>query len=72
MALIAIQDRLRKEAKRRERRRARTVLVGNNRETEIANVAEIKALFLALISGSPGAERVFLNQNLAIRSTFVL
>jgi hypothetical protein len=52
VALIAIQDRLRKEAKCRERRRARTVFVGNNLETEMANVAEIKALFFALISGA--------------------
>jgi hypothetical protein len=33
---------------------------------------EIKALFFALISGSPGTEIVFLNQNLAIRSSSVL
>ena len=32
---------------------------------------EIKALFFALIRGSPGAEIVFLNQNLAIRPTTI-
>ena len=30
-------------------------------------MAEIEALFFALISGSTGAEVVFLNQNLAVR-----
>ena len=62
---------LRKEAERRKCCRAGAVLVWNNRETEMANLVEIKALFLALVGGSPGAEGVFLNQNLAIRSTSV-
>ena len=62
---------LRKEAERRKCCRAGAVLVCNNRETEMANLVEIKALFLALVGGSPGAEGVFLNQNLAIRSTSV-
>ena len=61
--------RLRKEAERRKCCRAGAVLVWNNRETEMANLVEIKALFLALVGGSAGAEGVFLNQNLAIRST---
>ena len=60
-----------KEAERRKCCRAGAVLVWNNRETEMANLVEIKALFLALVGGSPGAEGVFLNQNLAIRSTSV-
>src|SRR5580700_1136178 len=62
---------LRKEVERRKCCRAGAVLVWNNRETEMANLVEIKPLFLALVGGSPGAEGVFLNQNLAIRSTSV-
>jgi hypothetical protein len=38
----------------------------------MGNPVEIKALFFTLIRGSPGAEIVFLNQNLAIRPTSVL
>lgn len=38
----------------------------------MGNAVEIKALFFALIGGSPGAEIVFLNQNLAVRSSSVL
>ena len=38
----------------------------------MAYLAEIKALFFALVGGSPRAEGVFLNQNLAVRSTSVL
>jgi hypothetical protein len=45
---------LRKEAERRKCCRAGAVLVWNNRETEMANLVEIKALFLALVGGSPG------------------
>ena len=33
----------------------------------MGDLAEIEALFLALIGGSTGAEVVFLNQNLAVR-----
>ena len=33
----------------------------------MGDLAEIEALFFALIGGSPGAEVVFLNQNLAVR-----
>ena len=33
----------------------------------MSDLAEIEALFFALIGGSPGAEVVFLNQNLAVR-----
>ena len=33
----------------------------------MSDLAEIEALFFALVGGSPGAEVVFLNQNLAIR-----
>src|SRR5580693_5802850 len=60
------------ETERRQRRCAGAVLVGNNAETEMANLAEIEALFFALVGGSPGAEVVFLNQNLAVRSAAVL
>src|SRR5205807_6310305 len=55
------------ETERRQRRRAGAALVWNNRETEMGDLAEIEALFFALIGGSPGAEVVFLNQNLAVR-----
>ena len=55
-----------------QRRRAGTALVWNNRETEMGDLAEIEALFFALVGGSPGAEVVFLNQNLAVRSAAVL
>ena len=40
-------------------------------DTAFLSLVEIKALLLALVGGSPGAEGVFLNQNLAIRSTSV-
>src|ERR1700720_3287622 len=60
------------ETERRQRRRAGAALVWNNRETEMGDLAEIEALFFALIGGSPGAEVVFLNQNLAVRSAAVL
>src|SRR5258708_34095076 len=33
----------------------------------MSGLAEIEVLFFALIGGSPGAEVVFLNQNLAVR-----
>jgi len=38
----------------------------------MGDLAKIEALFFALISGSPGAEVVFLNQNLAVRLAAVL
>src|ERR1700751_4971406 len=60
------------EAERCKRRRAGAALVWNNRETEMGDLAEIEALFFALIGGSPGAEVVFLNQNLAVRSATIL
>src|SRR3954447_19463409 len=59
------------ETERRQRRRAGAALVWNNSETEMGDLAEIEALFFALIGGSPGAEVVFLNQNLAVRSAAV-
>src|SRR5262249_5143151 len=33
----------------------------------MSDLAEIEALFFALVGGSPGAEVVFLNENLAVR-----
>src|SRR3984893_543276 len=59
------------EAERCKRRRAGAALVWNNRETEMGDLAEIEALFFALVGGSPGAEVVFLNQNLAVRSAAI-
>jgi hypothetical protein len=38
----------------------------------MADLAEIEALFFALVRGSAGAEGVFLNQDLAIRAASVL
>ena len=32
----------------------------------MSDLAEIEALFFALVGGSPGAEVVFLNENLAV------
>src|SRR5258707_1895164 len=55
------------ETERRQRCRAGAALVWNNRETEMGDLAEIEALFFALIGGSPGAGIGFLNQNLAVR-----
>jgi hypothetical protein len=63
---------LSEEPERGKRRRTRAALVGNNGETEMANLEEIEALFFALIGGSPGAEGVLLNQGLAVGSTAVL
>jgi hypothetical protein len=41
--------------------RAGVVLVRNDRETELADQAEIEALAFALAGRSPGAEGIFLN-----------
>src|SRR6202035_973779 len=68
----AIQGRSCKEPEPRERHRAGAALVWSNRETEMGDLAEIEALFFALIGGSPGAEVIFLNQNLAVRSAAIL
>jgi hypothetical protein len=72
VAAACKRGRLSVEAERRERRCAGAVLARNDRETELADLAEIEALFFALVGGSPGAERIFLNQNLAIRAASVL
>src|SRR5215469_9381285 len=60
------------EAESCKRCRAGPAPVWNNCETETGNLAEIKALFFALIGGAPGAEVVLLNQNLAVRPAAVL
>src|SRR5215469_16106373 len=60
------------ETECRERRCAGAVLVRNDRKPEAADLAEIEALFLALVSRSPGTEIIFLNQDLAIRAASVL
>ena len=57
---------LSEEAERCQRRRAGAALVWHDRETEMGDLAEIEALFFALLGGSPAAEVVFLNQNLAV------
>src|ERR1700752_64955 len=49
--LTSNESRLRKKAERRERRRAGTVLVWINRETEMADLAEIEPLLFALVGG---------------------
>jgi hypothetical protein len=51
---------------------AGAVLVRNDRDTELADLAEIETPFFALVDGSPGAEGIFLNQDLAIRAASVL
>src|ERR1700730_11973628 len=63
---------LSEEAERCQRRRAGVALVWNDHETEMGDLAEIEALFFALVGGSPWAEFVFLNQYLAVRLTAVL
>ena len=63
---------LTEEAERSECRRAGAALVWNNRETEMANLGEVEPLFFALVGGSLGAEGVFLNQDLAVRSASIL
>src|SRR5271166_5615736 len=60
------------EADRCKRCRAGSALIWNNRKTETGDLVEIEALFFALVGGSPGAEVVFLNQNLAVRLGAVL
>ena len=60
------------ETERCERRRAGAVLVWNNSQTEMASLEEVKALLFALLRGSPWAEGVLLNQDLAVRSTSIL
>ena len=62
---------LTEEAERRERRRAGAVLVWNNRQSEMASLDKVEALFFALVRGSPGAEGVLLNQDLVVRLTFI-
>src|SRR5262249_57556978 len=63
---------LSEEAERRQRRCAGAVLVRKDRETEVADLAAIAALFLALVSRSPGTEIVFLNKDLTVRAAAVL
>jgi hypothetical protein len=55
------------EAERCNRCRAGSALIWDKSKTEMSDLAEIEALFFALVGGSPGAEVVFLNQNLAVR-----
>ena len=62
---------LSEEAERCERRRAGAIFIWDNRETQTPGLEKIEAQFFALVSGSPGAEIVFLNQNLAVRSTSI-
>jgi hypothetical protein len=38
----------------------------------MSDLEEIEALFFVLVGGSPGAEVIFLNQNLAVRSAAIL
>jgi len=64
--------RLREEPECCKRRRAGAALVRYNRETEMSDLEEIEALFFVLVGGSPGAEVIFLNQNLAVRSAAIL
>jgi hypothetical protein len=38
----------------------------------MANLLEVESLFFALVGGSPGAESVLLNQDLAVRSASIV
>src|SRR5262249_40178234 len=67
----ARSERLRKEAERRERRRAGAALVWDNRETQMAGPNAVEPLLFPLIGRSCGAEGVLLNKDLAVRSTAV-
>src|SRR5215813_13472144 len=60
------------EAESCKRCRAGPAPVWNNCETKTGDLVEIEALFFALVGGSPGAEIVLLNQNLAVRPAAVL
>jgi len=62
---------LSEEAERRERRRAGAVFIWDNRETQTAGLETVEAQFFALVGASSGAKVVFLNQDLAIRSTSI-
>jgi hypothetical protein len=68
----SIGSRLGEETERSERCRAGTVLVWNNRKTEVANLVKVQPLFFALVGGSPRAEGVLLNQELAVCSASIL
>ena len=48
------------EAERCNRCRAGSALIWDKSKTEMSDLAEIEALFFALIGGTPGAEVVFL------------
>src|SRR6266853_4895539 len=54
------------EAERCKRCRAGSALIWSKSKTEMSDLAEIEALFFALVGGSPRAEVVFLNENLAV------
>jgi hypothetical protein len=69
--LLHGESRLSEETERSKCRRTGAVLVWNNRETEVADLVEVESLFFALVGGSPGAEVVLLNQDLAIRSASI-
>ena len=63
---------LSEETERCERCRAGTMLVWNNRKTEIANLVKVQPLLFALVGGSPRAEGVLLNQQLTVCSASIL
>ena len=62
---------LSEEAEGCKRRGAGAVLIGDNRETQSTDLEKVEAQFFALMGGSPGAEVVFLNEELAIRLTSI-
>jgi hypothetical protein len=68
----SIGSRLSEETERSERCRAGTVLVWNNRKTEVANLVKVQPLFFALVGGAPRAEGVLLNQELAVCSASIV
>ena len=62
---------LSEKAKRRKRCCAGAIFIGDNGQTQSTDLEKVEAQFFTLVGGSPGAEVVFLNQDLAIGSTSI-
>src|SRR6516165_4192748 len=62
---------LSEKAERRHRRVSGAVLIWDNRETQTVDLEKVEAQLFELVSGSRRAEVVFLNQDLAVRSTSI-
>ncbi len=66
-----LRTRLSEDAECRQRRRAEAILVRNDRETEMASLDAVEALFFTLVGGTSRAEGIFLHEDLPIGSTAV-